>query len=151
AGLRILTGRTTSPTLAGQIAALRRKYPSSVWQRWEPINDDNVLSGAETAFGRRLEPRYQLDQADVLASPDADLLGPGPHQVMHALAFAEGRRARSNTRKLTRLYVAEPLLTLTGAMADNRLPLRRTAASEVAQALAVRLGAPLDGPALDPD
>lgn len=151
AGLRILTGRTTSPTLASQIAALRRKYPSSVWHRWEPVNDDNVLTGAELAFGRRLEPRYQLDQADIIVSLDADLLGPGPHQVMHALAFAEGRRARSNTRKLTRLYVAEPLLTLTGAMADNRLPLRRSAVSEVAQALAVRLGASFNGPALDPD
>lgn len=149
AGLRLLSGRSTSPTLAHQVEVLQRRYPNLVWHRWEPINDDQVQRGAELSFGRRLEPHYRLDQADVIVALDADLLGPGPRQVMHGLAFSEGRRARAGTRNLTRLYAAEPLLTLTGAMADLRLPARRTAIGELAQHLAQRLGANLSLPAPD--
>ncbi len=141
AGLRLLSGRTTSPTLARQITALRRQYPNLVWHRWEPINDDNVLRGAELAFGRRLEPHYRLGEAEVIVALDADLLGPGPRQVTHAIAFSDGRRARASSRTLTRLYVAEPLLTLTGAMADSRHPARRTAVGDLAQNLASHFGA----------
>lgn len=146
AGLRLLSGRTTSPTLLRQITKLKRQYPSLVWHRWEPINDDSVLSGAELAFGQRLEPHYRLDQADVIVALDADLLGPGPRQVTHGIAFSEGRRARANSRKLTRLHVAEPLLTLTGAMADSRHRLKRSEVADLAWLLAARLGADVPAP-----
>jgi Fe-S-cluster-containing dehydrogenase component len=147
-GLGLLTGRVTSPTFAAQIDELKRRYPRLTWYRWEAVNEDNVLRGAELSFGQRLEPRYRLDQARAIVSFDADLLGAGPWQVPHGLAFSSGRRARVGSQHLTRLHVAEPLLTLTGAMADSRAPTRRMEIGKLALALAARLGVSVEAPVL---
>src|SRR5512146_2145933 len=51
AGLRFLTQTVSSPTLAGQLAALLRQYPAAKWHQWEPVNRDNARNGAQMAFG----------------------------------------------------------------------------------------------------
>lgn len=55
AGLRILTGRVTSPTLADQIARLLSDFPAAAWHQYEPIVGDGSLEGAIRAFGHPLE------------------------------------------------------------------------------------------------
>ena len=42
AGFVILTGASTSPTLAAQLDALRRSYPQIRWLHWEAIGRENV-------------------------------------------------------------------------------------------------------------
>ncbi|HEX5321746.1 MAG TPA: TAT-variant-translocated molybdopterin oxidoreductase, partial [Stellaceae bacterium] len=49
AGLRLLTGRVASPTLAAQIAALLKQYPAAGWHQWEPLSRDAVAAGATLA------------------------------------------------------------------------------------------------------
>ncbi len=44
AGLRILTGTVTSPTLARQLDALLAQYPEARWHQWQPISRDNVVA-----------------------------------------------------------------------------------------------------------
>src|SRR5699024_7640578 len=39
AGLRILTGPVTSPTLRGQLAALLERYPRARWHQHAPLHD----------------------------------------------------------------------------------------------------------------
>src|SRR5205085_1738386 len=51
AGLRILTGTVTSPTLAGQIAALQARWPNLRWHAWDPLHDDGAAHAAQLAFG----------------------------------------------------------------------------------------------------
>src|SRR5437764_565329 len=74
AGLRILTGAMTSPTLIDQLQGLLKQYPAAKWIRYEPINRDNVYAGTQLAFGQALEPVYHLDKADVILSLNADFL-----------------------------------------------------------------------------
>ncbi len=118
AGLRILTGTITSPTLADQLSALLRELPAAKWHQWEPAG--------------RVTPReeflYHFDKADVVLSLDADFLGCGPGHVRYARDFALRRKAGGDRPPL-RLYAAESCPTITGAKADHRLPLR---ASEMA-------------------
>src|SRR5260370_30964780 len=71
AGLRILTGNITSPTVAGQIEAVLKLYPQAKWHQWEPVASDGAIEGAKLAFGRVVNPVYRLDQADVDGSLDA--------------------------------------------------------------------------------
>ena len=42
AGLALLTGRVTSPTLVAQIAALTKALPQTKWYRYEPVEDDAI-------------------------------------------------------------------------------------------------------------
>ena len=74
------------------------------------------------AFGRAVTPHYRLDQCDVIVSLDHDLLGPGPHQVPHAAAWAKRRGEIAPGQGRARLHVAECVPSLTGTVASTRLP-----------------------------
>ncbi len=124
AGLRILTGMVTSPSLADQIRALLALYPQAKWHQYEPLNRDSVREGAKLAFGEYVNPVYPLDQAEVIVSLDADFLTAGPGAVRYARDFADKRRVTSPDSIMNRLYVVESTPTVTGAMADHRLPMR---------------------------
>src|SRR5215469_6484674 len=50
AGVRLLTGTLTSPTLGDQINAFLKAYPSAKWVQYESVTRDNVLAGAKLAF-----------------------------------------------------------------------------------------------------
>ncbi len=130
AGLHLVTGRITSPTLLGQIGKLLDRYPQARWHAYEPAEGD--LAGAQ----RRQRP--QLDQADIVVSLDADPLGPGPDQVADGRAFA-ARRDPAAQAGVSRVYVLESSRTLTGANADHRLSMPPAAIEAFARALLARL------------
>jgi molybdopterin-containing oxidoreductase family iron-sulfur binding subunit len=139
AGVRLLSGSVTSPTLTAQIQALLNTFPQARWYRYEPAGHDTLRAGAQQAFGSPVEPVYRFDQASVVVSLDADFLGPGPHQVRYARTFTNGRRIAKDRAEMNRLYVAESTLTTTGAMADHREPVRASDIEGLARALAAGL------------
>ena len=124
AGLRILTGMVTSPSLADQIKSVLAQFPQAKWHQYEPCNRDTVREGAKLAFGEYANPVYHLDQADVIVSLDADFLSAGPGAVRYAHEFADKRRVTGPESTMNRLYVVESTPTVTGAMADHRLPMQ---------------------------
>jgi molybdopterin-containing oxidoreductase family iron-sulfur binding subunit len=149
AGLHLLTGQTTSPTLLRLIEALRARFPALQWHAQDAVDEENALAGAETAFGQRLRARPRLDRARVVLALDADPLGPGPEQIANAMGFSARRQARrGGEAAFLRLYAAEPVLSNTGAKADHRLALRPWEVRDLAIALAARLGADLPAPDL---
>ena len=150
AGLRILTGTVTSPTLAAQIAALRQRLPNLGWHAWDPLHDDGAAQAARLAFGRPLDPLYRLDEAKVVLALDADLFGTMPGSLAHARAFTAPRRL-GEAPDANRLYVLEPTPTLTGAYADARLARPPHDIEAALTRIASRLGVGADsGRAADP-
>ncbi len=139
AGLRLLTGTVTSPTLAGQITGLLGELPQARWHQYESVRRDGARLGARLAFGTDVDPVYSLDAANVILALDADLLGSGPGQVRYAREFARGRRPRDG-RTLNRLYSIESTLSITGAAADHRLPVRSGDVEAIARAIAAGVG-----------
>lgn len=119
-GLRILTGATTSPTLAAQMSEILGTYPEARWIRWDPISRANVRNGATLAYGRPVEPVLELDKAQVVFAIDSDLLSSAPGHLRYARDFAS-RRNPAQTGAMSRLYAVESTPTLTGAAADHRL------------------------------
>jgi molybdopterin-containing oxidoreductase family iron-sulfur binding subunit len=144
AGLRILTGTVTSPTLAAQIEELLGEFPESKWHRDEPVSRANAREGARLAFGEVVEPLYRLDRADVVLSLDADFLASGPGALRYIRDFS-GRRKPSGQAGMNRLYVVESGPSLTGANADHRLPLRPSQIATFARAVASGLGLAVTG------
>ena len=141
AAVGLVTGRVVSPTTLLRLAALQRRYPNLRRYRYEPVNDDAERAGARQAFGRNLSSQPRWEDADIVLCLAADPLGHGPGQMRIARAFAT-RVPRA------RLYVVEPLWTLTGAAADFRLALRPEMSGEIGRAVANALGADLGAPAL---
>jgi len=140
AGLRILTGIVTSPSLADQIRSVLAQFPQARWHQYEPLSRNTVREGSKLAFGEYVNTVYHFDRADVIVSLDADFLSAGPGAVRYARDFAEKRRVTGPESTMNRLYVAESTPTVTGAMADHRVPLRARDVESFARALADGLG-----------
>jgi Fe-S-cluster-containing dehydrogenase component/anaerobic selenocysteine-containing dehydrogenase len=136
-GLRILTGTVTSPTLLRQLQALQRQYPAMQWHRHDPLHDGAAQAGASSALGVPAMPRYHLDQARVVVTAGADLLGQGPAAARHARDFMATRRGDGPR---SRLYALETTPGLTGAMADDRRALSPAAMETVLRRLAGLVG-----------
>jgi molybdopterin-containing oxidoreductase family iron-sulfur binding subunit len=119
AGFRILSGATTSVTLARQIATLKQRYPEMRWHRWDPVSRDAVRAGAIMAYGQPVEIVPKLGAVDVLVTIDSDLLDSAPGHLRFARDFA-ARRNPVRTARMSRSYAIEPTPTLTGVAADHR-------------------------------
>ncbi|WP_150293942.1 Fe-S-cluster-containing hydrogenase [Sphingobium estronivorans] len=129
AGFHLITGPVGSPTLRRQIASLLDRWPQARWHVHAPVGDPTVSN-----------ERLHLDRAHVTVSFDADLLGPGPHQIWHATQWGARRRAFQTGRGGAALFVAEPSPTMTGVTATRRLVASGTRMRALVEALATDLG-----------
>ncbi len=150
AGLAVLAESTSSPTLAALRARFAAELPAATWREWEPVSRDNERAGTALLFGAPLRPVLHLEKARTIVCLDADPLGSHPAALANARAFAASRRAEDGT--MSRLWVAESALSLTGAAADHRVALPPSRVAALAAALAGGLigslkssvGGPLD-------
>ena len=136
AGLRLLTEPISSPSLVDQIETLLAALPQAKWHQWDPVYG-TVQGGAPAASAL-----YRFDKADVVVSLDADFLGFGPAAVRYAKDFSSRRRMGTPEHELNRLYAIEPVLSITGANADHRLPMKAGQIQGFASALAAAVGVP---------
>jgi molybdopterin-containing oxidoreductase family iron-sulfur binding subunit len=140
ARLRILTGPVTSPSLAARIESTLEANPKARWHQYSPIGQSSERAGSEIAFGEHLATRYDLRKARVVLALDSDFLNSGPGALRYARDFMAGRRVRSVSDTMNRLYVAETTPTGTGAVADHRLPVPAAEIDRLALALAAAIG-----------
>jgi molybdopterin-containing oxidoreductase family iron-sulfur binding subunit len=142
AGLRVLTGTVTSPTLSAQLDELLTKYQSARWHVHQPVDAANEFAGAQLAYGRPVSTRLHFERARVVVSLDADFVSDPAGGLRYAHDYAASRLKLDNTA--SRLYVIESAPSLTGSMADHRLPLRPDDMARLALQLAKRLGLAVD-------
>jgi molybdopterin-containing oxidoreductase family iron-sulfur binding subunit len=86
-----------------------------------PLARETAWRGAQLAFGRVVEPRWDFARADVVLALDADFLAVSTTPMAWARAWAERRRIHNPAREMSRLYVVEARLSVTGMAADERL------------------------------
>ena len=129
----LLTGALESPTRKALVADLGRALPGLRHLAWEPASAAGPEAAA-AAFGEPVTLVPQVHKAKVILSIGADFLnGEDPAAIE---AFAAKRRLRGPGGPMNRLWVMEGAMTLTGAKADHRFPLRPSRAALAAFALA---------------
>jgi MoCo/4Fe-4S cofactor protein with predicted Tat translocation signal len=146
AGLRILSGPVTSPTLLDQISALLAKYPQAKWTQFSPVERSNTLAGAQLAFGKPYEVIYDFTKADVILSLDGDFMFTDPGHLRYSRDFGSRHQPISAQGIMNRLYVVESSLSLTGSNADHRLAVKPSQVEAFARALAAGLGISVSAP-----
>jgi molybdopterin-containing oxidoreductase family iron-sulfur binding subunit len=139
-GFRILTEAVSSPSVVALLERLESEFPGAVWHQYEPTIGDSVLAGSRLAFGKAVQPIYQVDQADVIVAIDSDFLSMGPGTVRYVREFSLRRKPNDDGKNLNRLYAIESCPSTTGSVADHRLPARSSAIEGLARLLAKRLG-----------
>lgn len=136
AGLRILTGPVTSPTLNSQISTVLEQYPQARWVTCNPGGQGIAQSGD----GQPFQPVYDFARADVILSLDCDFLQAEPGHLRYSREFANRHQPISAGGTMNRLYVVESGLSITGANADHRMAIKPSQVENFARALANQLG-----------
>ncbi len=132
-GLAFLSEALASPSVVRMANRIRKRFPRADWVNYEPISSEQVSEGLRAITGTDLQPIYRFDRTDVVLSIDSDFLNSETNSIRYAKDFSHKRRVRSTSAKMNRLYVLESYHSLTGGMADHRLPVP---SSEMVHALA---------------
>ncbi len=121
----ILAGQDPSPTRERLRRELQQKCPNLVWAEYEPLDPGYKMAAEAACFGPSVTVLPKIEAADVVLALDCDFLGSEPSQgscLYATKAFSSRRRVPPDAQQaqLNRLYVVEPVFTITGGMADHR-------------------------------
>ena len=133
-GVYFLSSTITSPTLARQWREVEKALPKA-----RLVQYDAAIAG--TALESGSSTQYDLSQADVIVSLDADFLSGAAFPGHHKLAREFAERRKHPEKGMNRLYSIESTPTTSGLKADHRLMLRASEipafAAELARAVGV--------------
>lgn len=145
-GLRILTEPTASPSLVATIQEV--VSAGAKWYQYDALSGDNTRAGAQAAFGSAVNTIYAFDKADVVVALDSDFTHGSATSIRYAQDVASKRRITSDEPVMSRIYVAEPTPSNTGALADHRLAVKSGDIAAVTQAIAAAVGVSVAAPTL---
>ncbi len=138
AGIRFLSETITSPTLIEQFKQLSSELPNAKLYQYEPVNNDNAMAGAKMAFGSPVQTIYKFDQARRVLSLDKDIFS--DFNVRYTKDYNKARAFSEEEKEISRLYMVETTLSITGAKADHRLAVKPSQMVEIAKAIAAGVG-----------
>lgn len=140
--VRILSGEVQSESTQRLINGFLGLFPNGKHVVYEPLALEEVVQGQDQSYGTPVLPNYRFDQAHVILSLSADFLGSWPFSVQYANLWSKNRKLDSNDPhrvELSKLICFESTMTLTGANADERYPVRPGDEFKIALALAHQL------------
>ncbi len=139
-GLRVLSERSSSPTLLALKERWLTAFPLSKWVTFETLAGNGRAAGTALAFGKPHRVHYSFVEAKVIVSLDADFVnGAFPSGLANARGLTKGRTPDHG--EMNRLYVIESAFSNTGATADHRLALRSEQIKAVAAFLDAEISA----------
>ncbi|MBE37323.1 MAG: quinol:cytochrome C oxidoreductase [Flavobacteriales bacterium] len=117
----LLTPTIISPSTELLLTSFQNKYDHFKVVTLDTVSQDAMLTANKKSFGRRFVPTYRFDKADVIVSFDADFLSEWL-DPSHARQYTANRKPENG--KMSRHYHFESLLSVTGANADKRVPIK---------------------------
>jgi Fe-S-cluster-containing dehydrogenase component len=118
----LVTGPLVSPTARSLVNLFISTYPQTIHRRLATFHELERVEGRQLAFGTPSLASVRWDLAEVVLSLDCDFLGtqgaPGDER---SFSF---RRRPEHPAGMNRLWCLEAGMSVTGANADHRFPLR---------------------------
>ncbi len=122
--IRIVTNTIVSPSTKQVIQDFIQRYPTTQHISYDPQSAYGILKANEIEFGSAVIPSYDFSKADVVVSIGADFLGNWLSSMEYCTQFSGGRKVGKNKKTMSRHFQFESILSLTGANADYRTPIR---------------------------
>ena len=117
----ILTQTYASPSTKKLITQFSEKFGNVTHVTYDAISEDAALNAFEAEYGERALADYDFSKADLIVSFDADFLGDW-NGGGYDSSYAKGRVPKNG--KMSRHIQIEANMSLTGANADTRLPMK---------------------------
>lgn len=118
----VLMSPTHSPTTARLLSELQGRLPKMTLAMYDAVGAGVMRAATSKVFGKPASQVIDLEQADVVVTLQADILGNDAGMITTAAGFAKRRDAVEGN--MNRLYAVEGNYTITGSSADTRLPLQ---------------------------
>ena len=125
-GLIVISNSFNSPSLLRTKKLFSKTFPKAQWIVYDAVNDENIYNGLHIATGKKYQPVYHFDKADVVLSLDADFMQLESNSVSNTIGFSSKRRVDNENDSMNRLYAVESSLSVTGSMADHRLRIQNS-------------------------
>lgn len=122
--IRIVSNTILSPSTLAAIEKFKAKYPTTQHVQYDQVSYYGMMKANEESFGTAFIPSYDFSKANVIVSFAADFLGTWLAPIEFARQYASTRRIDENHREMSRHYQFEANLSMTGANADYRTPIR---------------------------
>lgn len=148
--IRLVTPSIASPSTQAVINEFLSKYPNSKQVVYDSISYAGMIKANQSSFGKAVIPVYDFSKANLIVSIGADFLSTWLSSAQYAKQYAVNRKLNKNKKVMSRHYQFETTLSLTGANADFRTPIKPSQLGLVASTLYSRLqGSSSDAPTLD--
>jgi anaerobic selenocysteine-containing dehydrogenase len=131
--IAVITHKIISPTAIKVMDDFIKRFPSARIYSYEFFR-----SSRNAAWGGEF-PLIKWDQAKVIVTLEADILGTGEDKVETVRMYSEGRNV-NNLEKFNRLYAVEGNMSLTGMNADYRIRLNPLFLEEFVSLLSTNTG-----------
>ncbi|MDH5598116.1 MAG: TAT-variant-translocated molybdopterin oxidoreductase [Cyclobacteriaceae bacterium] len=128
----IVSNTIMSPATKAVIAEFSAKYPSAKHVMYDTQSAHGISKANKESFGKAVVPSYAFDKADVIVSFNADFLGTWISPIEYSKQYSLTRKLSADKKSMSKHYQYEANLSLTGANADQRFPMKP---SQVAQAV----------------
>lgn len=128
----LLTGTCASPSTKKIVEKFTEKFGTLKHVVYDAISESAAISAFEKLYGIKALPDYDFSKADVIVSIGADFLGDWQGGGFSP-GYTEGRRPENG--KMSQHIQLEANMSLTGANADIRIPLKPSA--QIAALLAI--------------
>ncbi|SHJ10987.1 quinol:cytochrome c oxidoreductase iron-sulfur protein precursor [Arenibacter nanhaiticus] len=119
--IAVLTQTYASPSTSRLIAEFKEVYGNVDHVTYDTISEDAALSAFESKYGERALADYDFEKAELIVSFGADFLGDWQGGGYDS-GYSKGRVPKNG--KMSRHVQFEANMSLTGANADKRVPLK---------------------------
>ncbi len=120
--IRILSSTIISPSTKAVIDDFILKYPTAKLITYDAVSFAGIAKANVKTFGQEVIPTYRFENAQVVVSIDADFLANWIED--YSVAYAKNRKVGKAKREMSKHYQFESNLSLTGANADERIPVK---------------------------
>jgi len=144
----LISRSTLGPTERELVYKFLSVAPNARYFVHEAVHDGPRRSVCEKIYGARGELLPRFDRAKVILSLDSDFLGTDGAVLENIRLFNQGRRLDDRSHgqaEISRLYVVEGPMTVTGSNADHRIRLRPSGLGRLAQALSKAINGDASG------
>ena len=128
--IRILSSTVISPSTKSVIADFTAKYPSTKHITYDAISYAGITNANAKVFGQAIIPSYKFENAQVIVSIGADFLVNWIENF--SMPYAKNRKVSKDKKEMSKHYQFESNLSLSGANADERIPVKVSEHGKVA-------------------
>ncbi len=133
--IRILTSTIISPSTKAVIAEFSAKYPNVEHVVYDAVSYSALNKANKNVFGKSVVSSYDFSKAKTIVGIACDFLGNWLNPIEFSKQYAATRRVSKDKPEMSRHYHFESNLSLTGANADYRFPVKASELGKVTLAL----------------